>query len=334
MINNVFGKNILFIAPKFFGYEREINNKLIEMGAKVDYFDERPSNDFMTKSLIRINRRLLARKNNKYYEDIINKTKDNKYDFILIIRAEAISRAKLKKLKATHNCAKLILYLWDSLSYNPNTKKIEDLFDHIYTFDHNDAKKYVNYHFRPSFFIDAYKDTSTVAEDIDVLFVGTVHTDRYMVLKKMKAQFDDMGLNYHFYMYYPSKLLFWIKKIFDPRFKGVRFNDLKFTSLDAEEVTSLYARAKAILDIERPKQNGLTIRTIEVLASKKKMITTNHSIVSYDFYNENNYLIIDRNRPFMKKEFLQQTYRNIDENIYNFYSIEKWICDIFSVEVQ
>ncbi len=36
------GKTVLLLAPKFFGYELEIKKELENLGAKVLYFDERP----------------------------------------------------------------------------------------------------------------------------------------------------------------------------------------------------------------------------------------------------------------------------------------------------
>ena len=41
----------------------------------------------------------------------------------------------------------------------------------------------------------------------------------------------------------------------------------------------------AVLDIEHPKQVGLTMRTFEVLASGRKLITTNRSIINHEFYD-------------------------------------------------
>ena len=71
MITGFSGKKILFISAKFFGYEVEIKKKLESFGSEVDFYDERPKNDFMTKALIRVNRNLLAKKNSQYYNDII-----------------------------------------------------------------------------------------------------------------------------------------------------------------------------------------------------------------------------------------------------------------------
>jgi hypothetical protein len=40
-IGSIEGKSILFLAPSFFGYELKIKTKMEEMGAIVDYYDER-----------------------------------------------------------------------------------------------------------------------------------------------------------------------------------------------------------------------------------------------------------------------------------------------------
>ena len=52
MITEFSGKKILFISAKFFGYEVEIKKKLESFGSEVDFYDERPKNDFMTKKLL------------------------------------------------------------------------------------------------------------------------------------------------------------------------------------------------------------------------------------------------------------------------------------------
>ena len=57
------------------------------MGARVDYFDERPANSFAVKAAIRINRNLLARYIDRYHARIIERTKNRKYDYVFSSRA-------------------------------------------------------------------------------------------------------------------------------------------------------------------------------------------------------------------------------------------------------
>ena len=57
-------KRILYISVKTFNYEKEIKNKLISLGAEVDYFDERPSNSILAKGIIRVKKSLFKKKIN------------------------------------------------------------------------------------------------------------------------------------------------------------------------------------------------------------------------------------------------------------------------------
>ena len=68
-------KSILFFSAQAFGYQNEIRAEMERMGARVDYFDERPANSFAIKAAIRINRNLLARYIDRYHARIIERTK-------------------------------------------------------------------------------------------------------------------------------------------------------------------------------------------------------------------------------------------------------------------
>ncbi len=61
------GKSILLVSPAFFGYEAAIKSKLIELGADVTYVDDRPSNNFFVKGIIRVYKKLLDDTIVKYY---------------------------------------------------------------------------------------------------------------------------------------------------------------------------------------------------------------------------------------------------------------------------
>ena len=81
------GKRILFFAPKFFGYEVAIANKLQELGANVMQFDERPKNNFLTKALIRIDRNIIKRTITQYYKNILGQTQQQQFDFVFVVNS-------------------------------------------------------------------------------------------------------------------------------------------------------------------------------------------------------------------------------------------------------
>ena len=72
------------------------------------------------------------------------------------------------------------------------------------------------------------------------------------------------------------------------------------------------------------------MRTTEILGAKRNLLTTNKEIKKYDFYNENNIYIFNRSKPKIKFDFLIENYENIDNNIYNKYSLKNWIENIFN----
>ena len=75
---NLHGKKILFLSVSFFNYEKAIVNRLNELGAEVDFYDERPSNSNFSKGIIRLNKKFYHLKINTYYNRILNEIKDKK----------------------------------------------------------------------------------------------------------------------------------------------------------------------------------------------------------------------------------------------------------------
>jgi hypothetical protein len=100
--------------------------------------------------------------------------------------------------------------------------------------------------------------------------------------------------------------------------------------LDYHQYQRISDVSKAIIDIEHPKQKGLTIRTFEVLGKEIKLITTNKNIIEYDFYNEANISVIDRNNPVIDDNFLNKPYQPLSPKLYYKYSIDGWLEDIFA----
>ena len=216
------GKRILFIASTFFNYEKLIKQELERQGAKVTYYDERPDNGFLTKSLIRIDRRLLARKTNHYYDKIIESTKSITYDYVLIVRGEGISVDRIRKLKKSQPNAIFNLYLWDSIHYSPNAKTIIPEFDNAYSFGRVDADNNPEIKFLPLFYGTEFERSAewTKTKPFDACFIGTIHTDRYKVLEKIIDNLESNGRSVFIYCYYPSKLLYYIRSLFDPGFRN------------------------------------------------------------------------------------------------------------------
>ena len=137
------------------------------------------------------------------------------------------------------------------------------------------------------------------------------------------------NINTFFYFYSPSKILFFFQKLFKKDFRNIQWNEVSFKSLNKFDVIDIIKKSKCIIDIQHPNQTGLTMRTIEMLGAKKKLLTTNKEIEKYDFYNKNNIFVFDRNNPKIDVEFFIKDYESIDHITYEKYSINHWIKNIF-----
>jgi hypothetical protein len=133
----------------------------------------------------------------------------------------------------------------------------------------------------------------------------------------------------HFFL--SSKYLFFAKKIFNKDFRSVKYNDISFNSLTHKGNSELVHKSKIILDINHPKQIGLTMRTLEALGAQRKLITTNADVANYDFYNKSNILIINRLHPIIDEDFLIEPFIPSDKSILAKYNIKGWISDLFDL---
>ena len=322
-------KKILYISVKTFNYELEIANKLRGLGAKVDYFDERPSNSLLTKGIIRLKRSLIQKKIDTYYKSILTKIEGEKYDFFFLVKGEAIPSFFIEKLKLLQKDCLFIYYTWDSFENNPNALSILHFFDKKLTFDPIDAEKF-KLEFRPLFYIDKYKNIKNIKKPkYKMLFLGTAHSDRYSIsndIVKWCKKHDYAAFTYY---YMQSKLGYLIKSLFDSSFKEFDYKKLNFKSLSIDKIMEYYEESSIVLDINHPNQRGLTMRTFEALGAGKKIITTNKEIKKYLFYNSNNIFVIDRHNIELEKAFFESNFNSINEDILLEMSIIGWIKSVF-----
>lgn len=332
---DLLNKKILFFAPSFFGYDNEIKKELEKRGAQVILYNERPSTNFFIKTIIRLNKKFIYFFTLRYFNKIIKTNAFIAFDYVFIIKGEVFTSEIVLNFKKKYPQAKFILYLWDSIKNYVDIKNALNLFDKTLTFDIEDSKEIESLTFRPLFFINGYTNIPLLSSfatkpKYDLLFIGTVHSDRWGFLSKLKKEAEKNNLNVYYYLYIQSPIIFFFRKLFDKQLRSLPLKDIQFYPLTIEKTISLVEQSVAILDIQHPKQTGLTMRAIEVLGAKRKLITTNTSISNYDFYHQNNVLIVDRKNPKIPETFFNLPYTEIESRIYSKYSIEGWISDLFS----
>lgn len=324
-------KKVLFISPRFFGYEQRIIVELVRQGAVVDFFDERGAPSAFQKILIR-RMKLFARPYiRSYYRRELSVRQENFYDYIFFNSPEAATPWVLRKLKLSFPQARFILYMWDSVK-NKNAKSILKYFDKMSSFDRADCSKFGMF-FRPLFFVAPSENLVSPRNGLhDYCFIGTIHTDRYFILSRLREQIGRQNQSVFLYMYFPSRILFFLQKLLNSSLRRVTKDQFYFSPLQFSSVEEEIRNSRCIIDIHHPKQTGLTIRIFEALVAGKKIVTTNTDITNYTFYDPKSIAIVDRKTPEIPENFLEADYKFPSPEILGEYSIEKWIQDIFHHE--
>ena len=220
--------------------------------------------------------------------------------------------------------------MWDAIKNKPSALKLCNIADKVFSFDYNDCKKY-NFSFLPLFYLSKYSMTSNWNDDTkyDISFIGTVHSDRYDFVQKIIGQVESKILNFFIFFYSPSKILYKIQKYFYKHFRNIKDEDISFTSLSSDNIIDIIKKSKIIIDIERPGQNGLTMRTIEILGANRKLITSNDNIKFYDIYHPNNVLIVNRKNPLVDLKFINSKYQTLNNDTILKYELKNWLLSIF-----
>ena len=332
MINNDFllNKNILFICRKYFGYEKEIISTLEILGANVDHLIDVPFDSTLLKAIIRVIPNIANNRAASIYKKQLRNLGINNYDFIFIIIGETISERFLNSLKKNNPDAKLILFIWDSIKNNRrNLVPKFKIYDKVLSFQKEDAKKY-NILFSPLFFITSFSAIERqIPEDFefDLSFFGTAHADRPKIVQNLIQNLPSI-VKFHSYLFLHSRWLFRLYKLIYSPYFGIKEENINYQRVTKDYIAEVYSKSKAVLDIQHPKQTGLTIRTFEVLASGRKLITTNSDIVNYEFYSADRILIIDRKNPIISTDFLFKEIAPISNEFLEKYSLKSWLFEV------
>ena len=321
---------VLFFALT--GYSNGIVKRMRELGLEVDYFNDKPNDGVVCKTLGRYKVPFYDKVLEKYYASVLESVENKDYDYIWVLRGEYTPINSLKLMKKKFPKAKLILYMWDSITNNKKIERNWSYYDRVITFDKKDYLQFENeLDFLPLYYYEDCIPKIQVKEKLyEIGFIGTGHGDRIYIVNEIRKQCEEKGLRFYSFMFLPHKLVYFYNKLTNPAFKNAKMNDFSYEKMSFEKVYEIYNESKCVLDIESITQTGLTMRTIEIVGLHKKLVTTNPDIVNYNFYNENNIQLIDRKHPIVDETFINSDYVELDEEIYKQYSLENWIRNILS----
>lgn len=322
------GKTIILGVPNHFGLPERFKENLEFLGFKVFLLEfnrnfEMSVQDTLKhvlKKIFKKEKTYKAQKKAEFFEEqhlvFIENIKE-KIDFSLIIRPDLYSRKVIKKIreKALLSTA----YQWDGLERFPLAKELIDDFDRFFVFDVRDAEKNPKCLPITNFYFDDLMQETNIKTD--VFFVGTFMKERMSLLVNLKKKFNNLKLKSEMYIVTDSQ-----KKKDQFRDSGLIFSK---EGMSFKENLIKTKESNVVVDFQNPRHYGISFRAFETLGFKKKLITNNLIIKEMDFYHPKNIFLVNDENIDEIENFLSLPYQNLEENMYEKYSFNNWIKNIF-----
>ncbi len=104
-------KRILYIAPRFFGYEQDIKQALVQLNSKVNFLLDRPLDSSFMKGLTQVNRCFVMSLSELHYRKILHEFAYTNYNLIFIANNQNLSPKILSEVHYSFPAAIFVLYL-------------------------------------------------------------------------------------------------------------------------------------------------------------------------------------------------------------------------------
>lgn len=194
---------------------------------------------------------------------------------------------------------RVIVWYRNSASSTISPDKFQGMRCELWSFDKKDCEKY-KMGFNSQFYIpdNEYKEHEI---KYDVVFVGK-DKGRLAELLKIEKKLNLLGLTTQFCI--------------------VGYNSEKIVYRD---IVKMISAARCIMDFQCEWQDGITLRPLEAIFYRKKLITNCTSIKDMEFYRPNNIFILNQNNHNDIVQFMDAKYEEIPEQIVKYYSMDSWI---------
>ena len=320
-------ENIIIIGPNDYGICDEIIKKLKKNIKNVYFIDEVPSLGlvFFNRILYRLPSIFFNNLLKLYFKKKLNLVNQNKIHKVLIIRGRYLSKDLLEYIFNKIEVDKKTMYQWDSSKNLPLLEQQIDLFDNVYTFDKNDAINF-KLKYQPLFIRESVINTKLEKSvDYDISFICSLHSDRGSLVKNL-LNLNKSLFKVNFVSLYMPFLTFIYRKATGSKVtNNLSIKDISFQQVDISKCLNIFNKSKVILDINQPNQTGLSLRVFEAIGLQKKLITTNKEIKNHNFYNKNNFYVLDRSDLRIDSQFPELDFVKLDDHIYDEYTLESWI---------
>ncbi|NQX95232.1 MAG: hypothetical protein HRT64_10000 [Erythrobacter sp.] len=289
---------ILFIGIDFYDYAARISGAFERLGHTVD-FHAIEDRGFASKSAKKLAPGAYERRRATYHSRLIEATAGKDYDVVLFIQVHQMRHKALERLRALHPKAHFVLYNWDSLTTHDFRPWMRH-FDHVATFDPDDANAIEEAAYLPLFAIPRFFEIDHDKKpEHDLYFVGAIGSmNRFDALARLHAFCETTALEAKFHLVC-SPVVRWQLWRAGKSLPGVTGDSVGF-----EEIVAMLEASRATFDFANHKQSGYTMRLIENMCAGRKIITENPRILDEPFYREDRFLLVDGHDFSAVPEFL------------------------------
>jgi hypothetical protein len=323
---------ICVISFDFWGYDHYIVDALRSKNIDAHHikiadvthsnFSERAKN---AVSKIFLNKNLKTEKRQRFVTDSLQQL--GHQDQILVMNPDTFDLSTLQEIRKY--TSRLITYLYDSLDRVVVDKEKLDLFDKIFSFDIADVEKYgfeklTNYIYLP------FCSEENQNPEMDLFYITSYDNKRVEFIKLLTRRLLQLKSRFKIIVIGKKGWKHQLKNAFIkiPENLHIIFSIKKISH---KKLPRYYKNSRALLDLTRENQYGLSFRVFEAMALEKKIITDNELIKRYDFYNPQNILVLNETCSNLEKSFFETPYEKVPEEIYYSYTLNYWIKKVFEI---
>lgn len=226
---------------------------------------------------------------------------------VVIVHMSCLTMSLPRYINRVNPKAKVIAWYWNIVNESYVPSKIVGKCE-CWSFDPEDCKKYGMKFNHQYYFKTLIQEKNN--PQCDVYFCGS-DSGRGRLLVELYDIFMEKGLKAKFQIVYP-------------KYEGIPEN-LKANPQKYEFILENNLNSKVILELMRPGQTGATVRQMEALFQKRKLITNNVNIKKEDFYRPQNIFILGEQSLDSLMEFINCPYDHSANQHIESYDVLSWL---------
>lgn len=232
---------------------------------------------------------------------------------IVVVHMSGLQTTLPKYINKLNPKAKVIAWYWNCVAVSVPPSKIKGNCE-VWSFDPEDCAKY-GMHFNHQYYFKSLIQPKNKDYDYDVYFCGS-DSGRGETLVAIYNFLSKMKLNVFFQIVYPI-------------YEGIPA-ELRSPKISYKRMVENISKSRCLLEIPREGQSGATIRLMEALFNKKKVITTNKAVKKEPFYNPQNIFIIGERDEKDLLDFLKSDYVDANFDFVEKYDVKNWLNNFLS----